>query len=173
MATWTTAQLLARTAASRERQCQCAARLRQSDYSDDRPHEHRRKRVRVKLANAFGSAPVTIGAAHIALRKKDSTIVRVGPRSGVQRQAGSTIGPGVVLLSDPVDLNLPALADVAVSLYFPGETGPPTTHATALHTTYISKEGDMTGHESIADATTTQSYYWLYALEVMAPAKTA
>src|SRR5438552_2247136 len=49
---------------------------------------------------------------------------------------------------------------------------PPTTNATALHTTYIAKEGDATAQESIADATTTQSYYWLYAVEVMAPPKT-
>ena len=32
-------------------------------------------RVRIKLASAFGAAPVTIGAAHIALRGKDSEIV--------------------------------------------------------------------------------------------------
>src|SRR5262249_1665758 len=70
---------------------------------------------------------------------------------------------------DPVDLKIPAVSDVAVSLYFPGETGPPTSHATALHTTYISKEGDATAAESIGDATTTQSYYWLYAVEGMAP----
>ncbi len=29
------------------------------------------KRVRVKLENAFGSAPVKVGAAHIALRERD------------------------------------------------------------------------------------------------------
>src|ERR1700732_3907588 len=32
-------------------------------------------RLRVKLANAFGSVPVVIGTAHIALRSKDSAIV--------------------------------------------------------------------------------------------------
>src|SRR5579872_6553780 len=32
-------------------------------------------RVRVELSNAFGTTPLTIGAAHIALRAKDSAIV--------------------------------------------------------------------------------------------------
>jgi lysophospholipase L1-like esterase len=69
-----------------------------------------------------------------------------------------------------VDLGFPALAELAVSLYFPGETGPPTTHATGLHTTYISKEGDLTGQAAMADAITTQSYYYLAGIDVLAPA---
>jgi lysophospholipase L1-like esterase len=78
----------------------------------------------------------------------------------------------MVILSDPVDLNVAPLGDLAVSLYFPGETGPPTTHATALHTTYI-KEGDVTGQTAIADAATTQSYYWLAGIDAMAPASSS
>jgi lysophospholipase L1-like esterase len=78
----------------------------------------------------------------------------------------------VVLLSDPVDLGLPPLRDLAVSLFFPSQTGPPTTHATALHTTYVSKEGDFTAQTDIAiPAATTQSYYWLAGVDVLAPAE--
>jgi lysophospholipase L1-like esterase len=170
--TWTTAQLLARTpppnanaSAPRGYNNQTIRMIVRSSIGGNR--------VRVKLSNAFGSAPVTVGAAHIALRAKDSAIAPGTDRPlAFNGKPGVTIGPGVVLLSDPVDLNVPAVADLAVSLYFPGETGPPTTHATALHTTYISKEGDATAEASLADSTTTQSYYWLYAVEVMAPADT-
>ena len=35
-------------------------------------------RVRVVLSNAFGTAPLTIGAAHIALRDKDDAIQASG-----------------------------------------------------------------------------------------------
>ena len=38
---------------------------------------------------------------------------------------------------------------------------------------YISKEGDTTGAASMADATTTEQYYWLAGIDVMAPEKTA
>jgi len=78
-----------------------------------------------------------------------------------------------VLFSDPVDLDVPAVTELAVSLYFPGETGPPTSHGTALHNTYISKEGDMTGQAEIAEPLTTQSYYWLAGIDVVAPADAA
>ena len=128
------------------------------------------RRLRIKLENAFGNAPVTIGAAHIALRSKDSAIVEGSDRAlAFDGRPGCTLQPGVVLLSDPVDLSISPLADLAVSLYFPGETGPPTNHSTALHTTYVSS-GDATGSASLADATTTQSYYWLAAIDVDAPA---
>ena len=132
------------------------------------------QKVRIKVTNSFGSAPVAIGAAHIALRAKDSEIVagsdRVLTFSG---KPGCLLSPGVVRVSDPVDLKVAPLTDLAVSLYFPGETGPPTSHASGLHTTYISKEGDFTGQPSIADATTTLSYYWLAAVDAMAPAAAA
>jgi lysophospholipase L1-like esterase len=75
-------------------------------------------------------------------------------------------------MSDPVDFNFSPLADLAVSLYFPGETGPQTNHATALHTTYI-KEGDVTAAPAMADATKTQAYYWLAGIDVAAPADAA
>ena len=127
------------------------------------------KKLRVKIANQFGGAPVKIGAAHVALRAKDSSIVPGSDRAlQFNGKPSATVGPGIVLLSDPVDLNVPAVADLAISLYFPVETGAPTTHATALHTTYISKEGDVTGAASIEDAATTQAYYYVSGVDVMA-----
>ena len=128
------------------------------------------RRLRVKLENAFGNAPVEIAAAHIALRSKDSAIVEGSDRPlAFNGKPGCTLQPGVVLLSDPVDLSINPLADLAVSLYFPGDTGLPTSHGTALHTTYVGA-GDLTGSASLADAATTQSYYWLAAIDVDAPA---
>jgi lysophospholipase L1-like esterase len=60
-----------------------------------------------------------------------------------------------------------------VSLYFPGETGPPTAHGTGLHNTYVSKEGDTAAQAEMPDAITTQSYYWLAGIDVAAPADAA
>jgi len=132
------------------------------------------QRLRIKVENAFNSAPVTIGAAHIALRAKDSEIVAASDRAlTFNGKPGCILSPGVVRLSDPVDLKVAPLTDLAVSLYFPGETGPPTSHGTGLHTTYISREGDFTGQPAIADAATTLSYYYLAAVDVEAPAGAA
>jgi lysophospholipase L1-like esterase len=128
-------------------------------------------RVRIKLASAFGSGLVNVGAAHIAVRAKDSEIVAGTDRAlTFSGKPGCVLGPGMVLISDPVDLKIPALSDLAVSLYLPGETGRPTTHGSALHTNYISKEGDFTGQAALTDAATSQAYFWLAGVDVMAPA---
>jgi lysophospholipase L1-like esterase len=128
------------------------------------------ERLRIKVENAFGSSPVTIGAAHIALRGADSAIVAGSDRAlTFNGKPGCILSSGVVRVSDPVDLKVAALSDLSVSLYFPGETGPPTSHGTGLHTTYISKEGDFTGQSAIADAATSLSYYYMAAIDVAAP----
>ena len=128
------------------------------------------RRVRVKLANAFNGPRVEIGAAHIALREKDSAIVTTSDRTLTFGGASAVkIAPGAVVVSDPVDLVIPPLADVAVSLYFPGETGPPTTHARGLKTTYISTDGNHVATPAIPVASTQLSYYFLAAIEVDAP----
>ena len=131
-------------------------------------------RVRVQLSNAFGSAPVRIGAAHIALRDKDSAIVAGSDRPLTFGGDASAIIPaGAELLSDPVDLDVPPVADLAVSIFLPGHVEDPTDHLTGLHTTYISGPGDFTGAPSIADATTKLSWYLLSSVDVLAPADTS
>jgi lysophospholipase L1-like esterase len=77
------------------------------------------------------------------------------------------------VVSDPVSLDIPPLTDLAVSLYLPEDTGPPTVHSAALRTTYVSTEGDLTGSAEFREARTTTSYYWLTSIEVVAPAQTA
>jgi lysophospholipase L1-like esterase len=131
-------------------------------------------KVRVRLSSAINTNTVKIGAAHIALRSKDSGIAAGSDR--VLTFGGKptvTLYAGGVLISDPVSLDLPPLSDVAVSLYFPGDTGFPTVHYFGLHDTYISKEGDFTAQPAIADAAITQSYYWLAGVDVAAPADAA
>jgi lysophospholipase L1-like esterase len=130
-------------------------------------------RVRIRLSNAFDSTSVAVGAAHIAIRSKDSEIVAGSDRPlTFSGKPGCTVGPGMVILSDPVDLTIPRLGDIAVSLYFPGETGPPTSHG-GLRTSYLSKEGDFSGQPSIPDATTTGMYYWLSGVDVLAAPEVA
>jgi lysophospholipase L1-like esterase len=132
------------------------------------------RRLRVRLSNAFGATPVVVGTAHLAIRAKESAIAPDTDRPVTfNGKPGCTIGPGVVLFSDPVELSVPPVTELAVSLYFPGETGPPTTHGTALHDTYISKEGDVTAQPSIPEPVITQSYYYLAGLDVAADANAA
>jgi lysophospholipase L1-like esterase len=132
------------------------------------------RRLRVQLSNAFGATPLVVGAAHIAIRGKDSAIVPSSDRViSFNGKPGCTIPARAVMLSDPLDFDVPKLTDLAVSVYVPGDTGPASNHSLGLHTTYISKEGDFTAAPEIADATTSQTWYWLASIDVMAPANAA
>lgn len=130
------------------------------------------RRLRVRLVNAFGGGSVAIGAATLARSTGDSSIdpttSRVLTFSG---HRSTTMYAGQVLVSDAIDLEAPALTDLAVSLYVRGESGAPTEHRFALRTTYISEAGDFTAAPAIATpAATTESWYWLAGIDVLAPA---
>jgi lysophospholipase L1-like esterase len=133
------------------------------------------RRARVELSNTFGTTPLAIGAAHIALRDKESAIVAGSDKPLTFSGKGSfTIPPGAEIVSDPVEMEIPKLGDLAISIYVPGEVTSPTTHSTGLHTTYTSKAtGDFTGAPSIAEATTSAAWYLLSGVYVTAPTDAA
>jgi lysophospholipase L1-like esterase len=126
--------------------------------------------VRVRLAHAFGAPAVAIGAAHIAIRDKDSAIVAGSDRAlTFGGRPTATLHGGQELVSDPVNLSIKPLADLAISLYLPGETGPPTSHTFGLRPTYISKPGNVAADASIAEPERiTESWYWLAGVDVRA-----
>ena len=129
--------------------------------------------MRVQLSNAFGTSALKVGAAHIALRDKGSTIVAGSDRPlTFSAKPSFTIPPAAEVLSDPVNLEVPKLSDLVISLYIPGEATTPTVHLTGLHPTYISQQpGDLTGAASIDDPKPVQLWYWISAVDVEAPPK--
>jgi len=129
--------------------------------------------VRVELANTFGTDRLKIGSAHVALRDHDSAIAAASDRALTFSGLSSvSIPAGASMLSDPVNLAVPAVGDLVVSIYIPEDSGPVTQHATGLHTTYISSEGDFTGAPDFTPARTTTSWYFLTGVQVLAPADT-
>jgi len=127
------------------------------------------RRVRVQLSNALGNPALTIGAAHVALRQNDAAIVSTSDRAlTFGGRASFTIPPGALVVSDPVDLDVPKFTDLAISLYLPEDTGPPTVHPLGLHTTYIAT-GDVTADATLNPSITTTAYFWLSGVDVLAP----
>ena len=131
--------------------------------------------IRISLYNAFGARVVTIGAAHVALHAKESAIVPGSDRTlTFGGSPTAKMYAGQILVSDPVKLTVAPLADLAVSLYFPDDTGAPTTHALGLQPAYTSGPGDFTGAAEIADpSSVTYSYYWIEGVDVFARADAA
>ena len=133
-------------------------------------------RVRVVLSNAFGTAPLQVGAASVALRQKDSTVVAASARPLKFSGASSTVVPaGAIAISDPVSLAAPAFADLAIDIFLPADTAaspsPLTTHDVALQTNYVSTTGNHAGAAELPVMTTTQAWFFLSAVEVAAPAQ--
>jgi lysophospholipase L1-like esterase len=127
------------------------------------------RRVRIALANALEKPPLTVGAAHIALRATGAAVVPASDRAlTFSGRASTIVPPGTIVVSDPVDLVVPALADLAVSLYLPEETGPPTVHPDGMHTAYI-VAGNASGETRLAASATTTAYLWLASIDVLAP----
>ncbi|MET0581970.1 MAG: SGNH/GDSL hydrolase family protein [Pseudoxanthomonas sp.] len=102
------------------------------------------KRFRVVLSNEYGDQPLHIGAARIALGGEGADIVAASDR--VLRFAGResvVIPAGAPMLSDPVELEAPASAQLSISLYLPQPATPSTFHWEGLQSTYLS-DGDAT-----------------------------
>jgi lysophospholipase L1-like esterase len=122
--------------------------------------------ARIHISNLFGSQPLTIEDAHIALRINGSSIVsatdrkvRFGGRPSV------SIEPGTTAVSDPIEFQVPRLADVAISFYLPKAATASTYHGSGFQTNYIA-DGDVSGDSSLSGVKTTGSYYFLLGLDV-------
>src|SRR5262249_24635683 len=131
-------------------------------------------RLRVVLSNTFGTAPLPIGAARVALRDKGSAIVAKSDRPlTFGGRPAAMIPPGAVIVSDPVSLKVPAVADLAVDIYLPGDTAsgtsPLTMHTAALQNNYVSPPGNHVGAAELPVAATTASWFFLARVEVVAP----
>ena len=144
------------------------------------------ERVRVVLSNSYGMAPLAIGAAHVALRDRDAAIVAQSNRMlTFSGSATATIPSGALLVSDPVSLSVPALADLAIDIYLPGDTAstpsPVTMHAAAWQTNYVSPPGNYAGATMLPVQATTNflrgaipssTWFFLARVEVLAPEPT-
>ena len=96
------------------------------------------KQIRVVLSNEYGDRPLKIGAAQVALADKGSAIAAgTGKPLTFGGSASIVIPPGAPVMSDPVDLAVPALGTVAVSFFVPDVTPVTTFHWDARQTMYI------------------------------------
>src|SRR3954468_4448921 len=130
-------------------------------------------RIRIRLSNAFGTTPMHVGAASVALQKTSPEPGLVAGSSRPVTFGGSrsvTIPPKTDLLySDPVDLPVAAQQNVAVSLFLPDGTNPGA-GAAAWNTSFTTANGagDKTGEDSGASFTeSSTSPYGVTAIDVL------
>jgi lysophospholipase L1-like esterase len=131
--------------------------------------------VRVRLSNAYGVRPLTIGATHIGLRDSGPGIVAGSDR--VLTFGGATcatIAAGALLLSDPVQLPVAPLSDLAITFWLPEDlpTSFGVTGRYARQMNYISPSGDFSASPVMPVGRITDDWFFVSGIDVMASADT-
>jgi len=135
------------------------------------------KRLRLRLANTYGNQKLPLGAVHVGLRDGASEKIVPGSDRAVTfgGEASATIAVGALIVSDPIELDVPALADLAISIYLPGEVPeslPITGHGNCHQTNYISPPGNFASAQAMPVQEKTENWYFLSAIEILAPSDT-
>lgn len=129
-------------------------------------------RARLVLSNVFGTAPLSVGAAQVALRNSESDIVAGSGRPVTfGGRTSVTIPAGAEMFSDPVNLTIAPMSDLVIDVFIPDDLSEAnlTSHFGANQTNYISKTGNFAGAAEFPVASTTQSWFFLERVEVTAP----
>ncbi len=123
--------------------------------------------VRVRISNTFGSAPLVIGAAHVAVTSSGSSIVPSTDRAlTFGGRTSVTIPAGAPALSDPVDLHVQPVSDIAVSIYLPSLTlGETTTFLQGA--SFVSSPGNFTGSVNLPGAKSLSEWPFVSGVSVL------
>jgi lysophospholipase L1-like esterase len=131
--------------------------------------------LRVRVSNAYGSGKLVIGAATIGIRDQGPAIISGSERKLTFCGADSAIiAAGALLISDTVELEVEPLADLAVTLYIPGEVPPgfQVTGRYARQTNYISPPGNFSTRANMPVLKITDEWFFLCGIDVEASRET-
>jgi lysophospholipase L1-like esterase len=132
------------------------------------------KFIRVRFSNAYGTNSVNLTAARVALAAGAGSAGNgdIHPASDTvltfRGAPGVVIPRGEVVFSDPVKFDLPALTNVAVSIYFGDISATTINGHPGSRTTSFIQPGDALSAVSLPAATKTKHWYIITGLEVLA-----
>jgi lysophospholipase L1-like esterase len=123
-------------------------------------------KLRVQFSNEYGSSPVTIKAAHLAVSKGGSAIDPATDKALTFKGASSiTIQAKEAVYSDTIDFNVAPLSNLAVSIYF-GETSADVTGHPGSRTTSYIQTGDAVTAADMESAAKTDHWYILSGIDL-------
>jgi lysophospholipase L1-like esterase len=127
------------------------------------------KALRVRLTNEFGTEPLRVDAATVALSTSaagssiDPSTLHTLTFGG---QPSIVIPPGAQALSDPVSLATPAFTNLAISIYLPlQQISEPSVHSSAQQDNYI-LAGNHVSDTALTDPHVVSSWYFLESVDV-------
>jgi lysophospholipase L1-like esterase len=130
------------------------------------------KRVRVRFSNQYGYRALSLDAVHVAVSAGADA---VEPSTDVALTFSGapsvTVEPGATIVSDPFDFELAPLSDVTVSAFVGNTQNDHTGHPGSRATSYLAT-GDATTEATLPGAVTTEHWYLLAGIDVLASAGT-
>ncbi|MGH8167941.1 MAG: SGNH/GDSL hydrolase family protein [Woeseiaceae bacterium] len=127
------------------------------------------ERIRLRVSNVYGTAPLTIGETSIA-RSVEPNSAGIDPRTlkvTFSNQKSVTVPAGAYVLSDPFRFSVEPLTHLSVSLYFPQAPQQQTGHPGSRATSYL-LPGNRVKERMLPDAKQADHWYQLAGLDVEA-----
>jgi lysophospholipase L1-like esterase len=132
--------------------------------------------LRVQFSNLPGNGSVTINSAHIALCRAtplvDSTIdISTEKALSFSGAESVTIAQGQEVWSDPLDFDLPALANVTITTAFGNVPSNLSAHSGSRTTSYLQTNSSNVSAPDMASAQKTDHWFYIAGIDVMADAE--
>ncbi len=127
-------------------------------------------RFRVELSNAFGTKPLRVDAVHVARAvKAGSSQIVAGTDHAVTFDGRDfvLIPTGSVWVSDPIEMPMDALSDMAISFHYAEPPSVQTSHPGSRATSYL-LHGEHSTDAEFAGAETTVRWLGLAEVDVVA-----
>lgn len=132
-------------------------------------------RIRVRLSNVHGTAPLAFGAVHVA-RPTGLGTARIEPATDRTvtffGREDVTIPAGAEYVSDPVDLEVAALSSLAITFHLPQAPQQQTSHPGSRTTSYFVR-GNRVGDADLPNAKTIVHWYQIAGVDVPATPRSA
>ncbi len=130
--------------------------------------------ARIILSNEFGLDPLTIGAANMALSSGPGEIDPASARAiTFSGRSSVTIPAGALAVSDPVELTLPALGNVAVSLFLPAQPVQQLSEHPFADQTNYTAVGNVISAKTLPSPNPIYAWPFLKGIDVRASTKSA
>jgi lysophospholipase L1-like esterase len=127
--------------------------------------------ARVRFSNLYGTTPLFIGAAEVALTGQGSAIL-AGTNVAMTFHGRSSVSipAGALAFSDPIRIKVGALANLTVSFYLPHPSGPITEHELGNATSYH-EPGNVVSQIKLGSPSSVQTWEYLNGIDVLASSR--
>lgn len=125
--------------------------------------------LRLRFSNEFSTSPVTMKSVQIAVSTGGSTVdTSTNEELKFNGDSGVIMDVGAAVTSDPIAFNLKPRMDLVITIYYGQTSSTVTGHPGSRTTSYIIA-GDTATKTDFTGAVTTDHWYTINAIDVLAP----